>query len=66
MGVIEGGISICSYMSNLSLEGYMGNSHDDLGGEKLKGREAEGQGAEETSFSWHILLYIKHFKLFLK
>ena len=37
MGVIEGGINICSCMSNLSLEGCTGNSHDDLGGEKLKG-----------------------------
>ena len=37
VGVIEGGINICSCMSNLSLEGYTGNSHDDLGGEKLKG-----------------------------
>ena len=35
MGIIEGGINICSCMSNLSLEGYTGNSHDDLGGQRV-------------------------------
>lgn len=48
-------------MCRLSVEGYSRNSHDDLGEGELKGWEAEGQGAEEASFSGHILLQMEHF-----
>lgn len=61
VGVMERGIHICSYMCRLSVEGYSRNSHDDLGEGELKGWEAEGQGAEEASFSGHILLQTEHF-----
>lgn len=51
-------------MCRLSVEGYSRNSHDDLGEGELKGWEAEGQGAEEASFSGHILLQMEHLIIF--